>query len=125
MRNDAWAEFVGIREDQRAMFTTLMARYLSGLTDERMVGRLAGALHMLSALPYAGSAEDDLHFTIEKAHHVNRRAGRPCGCGTRKRCHLDGVDLDALRATLAQSDPGLRLETDAGDEWWDDDDDED
>ena len=90
-----------------------------GATTAYVLGRIAGALYLLNDLPYARESRDELERATDPAHRLNRKIGLPCGCQTRKRCVIEGVNPD-LREVLSRVDAGLNL----GREWWEDEDDE-
>ena len=108
MRNAAYDEFVAIRHDLERRVTDLLAHVLSIPADDYYVGRLAGALSMLIALPYSSGIGETLHHRLKAAHKLNRSRRTPCGCGTLKSCHVEGVSVPELLSELAR-DPELRF----------------
>lgn len=91
VKNDAWAAFTGIRDDCRRAFADILATYLGGDRRERVIGAVAGALHVLVALPYSGGVADEVRRGLPAAHRANRSEGHPCGCRKYKRCVIDEI----------------------------------
>ena len=108
MRNGEWEGFQRGRDEARTGLTSLVAAYYAGNTDQATVAMIAGALKVMTALTYSRGAMDDYSRSIEPAHHHNRLRKIPCGCQTRVRCDLPGVDPDQLIKDLARPRPRPR-----------------
>lgn len=110
MRNGEWEGFQRGRNEARSGLTALVARYYAGHTDPATVAMIAGALKIMTALTYSRGATDDLERSLEPAHHYNRLRKVPCGCQTRVRCTLPGVDPDRLFRDLHDLDHAADLD---------------
>lgn len=105
MRNDAWQEFVEIRDGLDALLAELLAEALGYALQDPLggfrIGRVMGALGMRLTLPHHHGAGEVLRHGLKAAHDINRRGGYPCGCGKLKACRVDGVDARLLLEALS------------------------
>lgn len=63
-----------------------IAEWFAGITTDRQAGRITGLADAISELQYAGPTSREVESLVNRAHLINVRSGRACGCGQKKKC---------------------------------------
>jgi hypothetical protein len=86
MRNGEYDGHIRARDDLRGVLAEELADWFAGDHTEYQAGRVTGLAGAIARLQYAGHELEEIRKATPAAHRINTHDGRPCACGTKKKC---------------------------------------